>query len=81
MERGWREGGADLGRGVLDEGAEAGAGRGGGGGEVLKRMLYNEVANVDEFEQGESSSECIKAHAAFAVKSSATRSSDASPVA
>ena len=69
------------GGGYWMKGAEAGAGRGGGGGEVLKRMLYNEVANVDEFEQGESRPECIKAHAAFAVKSSATRSSDASPVA
>ena len=48
VERGWREGGADLGSGVLDEGLGCGGSRGGGGGEVLNRMLYNDVANVDE---------------------------------
>ena len=50
VEGGWREGGERVeliwggGYWMKGSGAEAG----GGGGEVLKRMLYNEVANVDE---------------------------------
>ena len=50
VEGGWREGGGRVeliwGGGYWMKGAEAGAR--GGGGEVLKKMLYNEVANVDE---------------------------------